>query len=204
MTDDVYTRKGGYHWEKIEKDASYREHVNMICNLVKMFSPEAKLIIEVGCGDGVIAKQLNAIGIDISHKAVELAKQHGVKAVLGNATKLPFSDGAANVVVASELLEHLTMAEVDLFLNEVRRVLVKGGYLVISTPNLSHPYLWLTTKLGIRKCGGHVKEYSNGELKKLLRDYKFKVKLLVNSTDIDQSTKLWKIHDCISYVVAER
>jgi 2-polyprenyl-3-methyl-5-hydroxy-6-metoxy-1,4-benzoquinol methylase len=47
---------------------------------------------------------------------------------------LPFGDGAFDVILASEVIEHLSKAE--LFLSEARRVLAPGGVLLLTTPNL--------------------------------------------------------------------
>jgi 2-polyprenyl-3-methyl-5-hydroxy-6-metoxy-1,4-benzoquinol methylase len=47
---------------------------------------------------------------------------------------LPFAADSFDVILASEVIEHLTQAE--LFLSEARRVLSPGGVLLLTTPNL--------------------------------------------------------------------
>lgn len=47
---------------------------------------------------------------------------------------LPFCDASFEVILASEVIEHLSQAE--LFLAEARRVLAPGGTLLLTTPNL--------------------------------------------------------------------
>jgi 2-polyprenyl-3-methyl-5-hydroxy-6-metoxy-1,4-benzoquinol methylase len=48
---------------------------------------------------------------------------------------LPVATGAADVVIMSEVIEHLV--DTDSVLDEVRRILKPGGSLLLSTPNLA-------------------------------------------------------------------
>jgi len=108
------------------------------CNDVK-----ANRLLDVGCGDGSltveVAKLIKAnevYGIDCASKALEIATKRGIKTarVDLNSERFPFPDDYFDVALAIEVLEHLT--NTDHMLNETRRVLKKGGLLVLSTPNL--------------------------------------------------------------------
>ena len=48
----------------------------------------------------------------------------------------PYPDGYFDVVIAGEIIEHLVSDPMHLLL-ESRRVLIEGGYLVLSTPNIA-------------------------------------------------------------------
>lgn len=48
---------------------------------------------------------------------------------------LPFEDGAFDLVVSNQVLEHLV--DTDLFVSEIRRLLRPGGVAVVSTENLA-------------------------------------------------------------------
>jgi predicted SAM-dependent methyltransferase len=65
---------------------------------------------------------------------IEVARAHGI--VWANAMRLPVGDECAEVVYASHLLEHLDRTEAQQFLQEVKRVLVKGGWLRLAVPDL--------------------------------------------------------------------
>jgi len=107
------------------------------------------VIIDVGCGDGsalavaVAAGQNPAhrfAGIDWSGHALRRAHALGLTVARAAVTApgLPIADGAADVVIMSELIEHLV--DPDQAVAEVRRVLRPGGSLLLSTPNLAAWY----------------------------------------------------------------
>jgi SAM-dependent methyltransferase len=77
-----------------------------------------------------------AIG-DISTRSVELLQAAGLSAfqVDVSTNLLPFPDESFNLVIMSEVIEHLV--NTDAALDEVRRVLRLKGGLVLTTPNLA-------------------------------------------------------------------
>jgi 2-polyprenyl-6-hydroxyphenyl methylase/3-demethylubiquinone-9 3-methyltransferase len=97
--------------------------------------PDAALL-DVACGGGLLAPHLAGrgykhVGLDMSPTATEVAREHAVVVVRGDALRLPFADGAFDVVVAGEVLEHVTDHERAIV--EACRVLRIGGTLVIDT-----------------------------------------------------------------------
>ncbi len=56
--------------------------------------------------------------------------------VIANAEQLPFEDGSAEAIYASHVLEHFSLATVPKVLREWNRVLVRGGQLYLSVPDL--------------------------------------------------------------------
>ena len=104
----------------------------------------AQRIVDVGCGDGSathLATKLDArssvIGVDWSANALSQARARGLLVVQGgvDTAGLPLPDGCADVVIMSELIEHLV--DTDAAIDEARRVLRPGGVLLLSTPNLA-------------------------------------------------------------------
>jgi 2-polyprenyl-6-hydroxyphenyl methylase/3-demethylubiquinone-9 3-methyltransferase len=97
--------------------------------------PGARLL-DVACGGGLLAPQLaghgySHVGVDLSASALAHATAHGITGVRGDVTRLPFRDGAFDVVVAGEILEHV--GDLSTVLAEACRVLRVGGTLVIDT-----------------------------------------------------------------------
>ena len=54
--------------------------------------------------------------------------------LLGDARKLPFQTQLFDIVIATEIIEHLEKRTGILFLKDLEKMLRKGGILVISTP----------------------------------------------------------------------
>lgn len=99
-------------------------------------------VLDAGCGTGYGAAALaesahSVIGVDVAWEAVEYARQHYARPNLwflqASATALPFAQGAFQLVVAFELIEHLK--DWEQLLGELRRVLAPEGVCLISTPN---------------------------------------------------------------------
>jgi 2-polyprenyl-6-hydroxyphenyl methylase/3-demethylubiquinone-9 3-methyltransferase len=101
-------------------------------------------VVDLGCGAGTQTLAWargghRARGVDISAPLIELARKRAAEVALaaefivGSATELPFADGSFDVVLASELLEHL--ADWQACLDEALRVLRPGGVIYFSTTN---------------------------------------------------------------------
>jgi SAM-dependent methyltransferase len=122
-----------------------RRQARMLAGILQDASGPA-VVLDVGCGDGAALAaaatqnpQHQFAGIDWSADALRQARARGLTVVRGIIeTRLPVADGAADVVIMSELIEHLV--DPDGALEEVRRVLRPGGTLLLSTPNLAAWY----------------------------------------------------------------
>jgi 2-polyprenyl-6-hydroxyphenyl methylase/3-demethylubiquinone-9 3-methyltransferase len=94
------------------------------------------LLVDVACGGGLMASHVarrgyRHVGLDLSPSAVAVARRQGVHVVRADASALPLPDGCADVVVAGEVLEHVT--DLAGVVGEVCRVLRPAGLLVIDT-----------------------------------------------------------------------
>jgi SAM-dependent methyltransferase len=115
------------------------------------------LIVDVGCGDGAatsLAARVNPghriVGLDWSADSLRRARSRGLTVVRAEVEPagLPIASGCADVVVMSELIEHLV--DPDSALEEARRVLKPGGALLLSTPNLAAWYNRGLLALGVQ------------------------------------------------------
>ena len=123
-----------------------RRQARMLAGVLRGAAGPA-VVLDVGCGDGAAlaaAARRNPghrfAGFDWSSDAVRRARALGLAVVRADvaAPGLPVADRAADVVIMSEVIEHLV--DPDGALAEARRVLRPGGALLLSTPNLAAWY----------------------------------------------------------------
>jgi SAM-dependent methyltransferase len=123
-----------------------RRQARMLAEVLRDFAGPA-VIVDLGCGDGsalAVAAGHNPAhrfaGFDWSGDALRRAHALGLPVVRAGVTApgLPVADDAADVVIMSELIEHLV--DPDGAVAEARRVLRPGGSLLLSTPNLAAWY----------------------------------------------------------------
>jgi 2-polyprenyl-6-hydroxyphenyl methylase/3-demethylubiquinone-9 3-methyltransferase len=98
-------------------------------------------VLDYGCGPGSVLTGLRGIdikkscGVDISETAIAYARQsfpaYRWKAIRAG-SPLPFADGSFDVVVSSEVIEHVF--DVDGYLREIHRVLKPGGVFGLTCP----------------------------------------------------------------------
>lgn len=132
--------------------SNYQKHINqnpiqqlLINNFYRVFFEtlkplKAQKILDVGCGEGITLKKLEEKkigianeGIDYSEEAVKIASQiyPKLKIKQGDIYNLDYKDNAFDVLICTEVLEHLEDPEKAF--EEMRRVTSK--YIVLSVPN---------------------------------------------------------------------
>lgn len=95
-------------------------------------------VLDVGCGSGYDTLELmqsgaNVVGIDLSERALRQAASADVSSVRATPLAYPFADETFDVVVMSQVLEHLT--DPLAALESTRRILRPGGKLLVLAPN---------------------------------------------------------------------
>lgn len=99
-------------------------------------------VLEVGGGPGELAVRIaDELGcrvtmVDISPRMVQLARERGVDARVGDVQELPFDEGSFDCAVAAWMLFHVP--DLDRGLSELARVLRPGGRLVAVTNAAEH------------------------------------------------------------------
>jgi SAM-dependent methyltransferase len=114
--------------------------------------------LELGCGTGVFLEKVagsgaRLSGLDLSQDLLAKARERvrtldNVRLVAGNAERLPFPDGAFDVVYGSSVLHHL---DLDASLREALRVLRAGGRAVFAEPNIINPQVAFMFHVGLTK-----------------------------------------------------
>jgi len=90
--------------------------------------------LDVGCGSSVILQSLNhAVGIDVQLPKLRYMRRYRVPLAQGSVFALPFRDAAFDCVICSQVIEHVP--DDPVVLDELLRVLVPGGLLILGTPD---------------------------------------------------------------------
>jgi SAM-dependent methyltransferase len=92
------------------------------------------LTLDIGCGLRPYESLLAGPGIRYIGMDWPVSADKARQDVTGDATRLPFSSGSFDTVVATEVMEHLP--DPHRFLSEVARVLRTDGHLILSIPFL--------------------------------------------------------------------
>lgn len=103
----------------------------------------ARVVVDVGCGEGQVARPAAAAGatvVGVDGSAAQLAEAvrrgGGARYLRGLATGLPLRSGAADAVVLCLVVEHV--GDLDALVGEVARVLRPGGTALVV---MNHPLL---------------------------------------------------------------
>ena len=133
-------------------------------------------VLDLGCGDGRLTAELDAgelTAADVSRVALDRARRrvpHAQIAELEPDDPLPFDDGAFDLVLCAETIEHVR--DVQLLLSEARRVLKPGGTLALTTP--AGPPLMRPPE----PLSPHLRFLTRGSLRELLGEMGFEVRSL--------------------------
>ena len=151
-----------------------RKDLSLISDLVEKNSK----ILDVGCGEGSLLKTLlknhrkaRAMGIDISKKAIEIAKNHLPNEyfkVCDISTSI--IDKEFDLIVSSDVLEHII--DDDMAIKNMGKMLKKDGRLIIVT--LQGQMRPFETKVG------HVRNYMPGELEQKIKDSGLEIEQVIN------------------------
>lgn len=103
-------------------------------------------ILDIGCGTGETLTFLEnfldkpkLFGVDTSAVAVEFAKKRGHQHILKvDAQKLPFKEDTFDYVLLLDVIEHIKDDAATIL--EAKRVLRRGGHIIITTPALQ--FIW--------------------------------------------------------------
>lgn len=134
-------------------------------------------ILDAGCGEGHLIEKLNLknntnfyYGVDITEMSLESAKKRCPYAQLYNMNllNLDFDDESLDIVICSEVLEHVF--EYETVLKELNRVLKKNGNFIITFPNET---LWTISRiiLGRRpiKVPDHINSFTPQKMLSLIK-----------------------------------
>ena len=189
--------------------ASHKSHYRELFSIIKETSKDSK-ILEIGSVPGhfttLMKKQGFKIeGVDIEPNRLEkfwLKHQIKIHKVNVETETLPFESNSFDLIIFSEILEHLRINPIKPLL-EINRILKTNGRLILSTPNVT-PIMKLDflfnnesfqgnpvkefEKLETLGHMGHIRLYSLPEIKSILKHVNLVVKSVSYGDNISKPT----------------
>ena len=198
-------KKVGEFWANIDRLIEKKERVNdyfsngagdefLKCVTQKVEFSNKK-ILDYGCGIGILAEKILdeynpelVCGCDISKESVTMMDERCKKyknyggAYEVNEAMQQFGKGKFDIVIAMEIVEHLSDQDLDIMLKRARSFLKKGGILLVSTPNDEN----LKESIVVcPDCGcyfhkvQHVRSWNKKSLSVYLERYGFRTKKMI-------------------------
>jgi len=132
-----YARIGDYH-RNLDPNWSYTptylRRMYHVRQWLDRLDPNAR-ILDAGCGEGVLVEEYATKGRTIEGLDLNYASESVRQ---GDILCMPYEGGRFDVVLLLDVFEHLAYADQPKALQEIRRVLKPGGWLLISVPNMAH------------------------------------------------------------------
>lgn len=194
--------------------------------------------LDIGCNDGRITWEISTRaevsetwGIDIAEKALEIAKERGIKPVyfdLNEKKKLPFPENHFDIITCLETIEHVLFP--DYLIKEIYRVLKPSGYVIISTPRLDSLYVISLLILGFQpgilstseeyaygafpkerkfRPSGHIHLFTKKAMEEMLKKNSLKivcyrsVNLYIRGVPLRKDTQIWKASKCKTKCISQ-
>ncbi|NHC12390.1 class I SAM-dependent methyltransferase [Motilibacter deserti] len=143
----------------------YAERRSLLASELRRLRVTPGRALDVGAAAGgntrvLVGAGWRALALEYGADGAALARERGLAAVRGDATRLPLADASTDLVVAYDVLEHL---DDDLAAaHEIRRVLRPGGTLLVAVPaGMSN---WSAHDEAV----GHFRRYERDTLRALL------------------------------------
>ena len=135
-------------------------------------------VLDIGCATGALLLNLrergwNVTGVEISPCAAYAKEKRSLDVRSIPLEENKFADSSFNIILASHLIEHLN--DPKTFLKEAHRILIKNGYLFVTTPNISGFQARLFGSGWRSAIFDHLYLFSKRSLIKMLKDSGFKV-----------------------------
>jgi 2-polyprenyl-3-methyl-5-hydroxy-6-metoxy-1,4-benzoquinol methylase len=149
--------------------------------ILSFLSAEDHCIVDVGCGEGITLEKISRsnphraiIGIDSLQENVDICRNHGLPARLGDVYKLDFAPSSVDIVILAEVIEHLVHPQKAV--QEIHRILKPRGRFIMVYPNDTVFMLARLLTLKWREAfydAGHVTRWTPEKMAALLTDCGF-------------------------------
>lgn len=147
-------------------------------------------LLDIACGESQFydslkkhRKNIIYTGLELSQKQVDISNKKGYNVLKHDLNKpLPFDNESFDMVVATEIIEHIF--DTDTLLHEINRILVPGGRLILTTPNAASIGNRIRMLFGNTKTfeyharegtSGHIRYFNKSAIQDSLKHNEFKL-----------------------------
>ncbi len=152
------SKRSWVEWQKFDQYAAHLIHSSAearvrplnVERIQTIFDMVSRLgnglrVLDVGCGDGFIGEHIQKMGnyvtsVDLPTITDLAHRRRALLVVAGDAEQLAFASNSFDVILASEVIEHLWNPHS--FLDEAYRVLRANGHLIIEVPEGRESLRW--------------------------------------------------------------
>jgi 2-polyprenyl-3-methyl-5-hydroxy-6-metoxy-1,4-benzoquinol methylase len=164
-------------YDQLSRNSWYYEDDKWEFEKVVEIVEEGSKLLEIGSGRGAFLEKLkpktsNAVGLELSNQAAEIALQKGLNVVSNRIENFDGQDESFDYVCSFQVLEHIDNLK-DVLEASVR-LLRKGGKLVISVPNNS-AYLKLHEYTPLNMPPHHLNLWTDESLTKIASLFNLKL-----------------------------
>jgi 2-polyprenyl-3-methyl-5-hydroxy-6-metoxy-1,4-benzoquinol methylase len=182
--------------------------------------PTPRRFLDIGCATGMLIESMKGEGwevqgVDVCRESAEYGVTHrGVAIFPGTLEEARFPPASFAAVHFSHLIEHLP--DPRSFLAEVRRILLPGGCVIVTTPNIDGFQARLFGAAWRSAIADHLVLFSKMTLRRLLVESGFQVRrcvtwggLAVDSAPdlikrpVDRLAKRWGFGDVMMFLAAK-
>lgn len=119
-------------WENM-KDHDYNAHsaAGATIRLARKFI--GANVLDAGAGDGTLGKELRHCHADSFYAAIDIAPASS-SVIRGDIFNLKYRDSNFDTIFCLDVLEHLTVLQAAMAAKEMKRVLKKDGFLIVTCP----------------------------------------------------------------------
>ncbi len=172
-TDISYTENGHELIKSHEENSFWFAHrLRCLSLIIEKYSP--KLVLDIGGGNGQFSKHLQSEGIETillepGPSGAHNAKRNGIHHVINGALEdAAFNSDSVDNISLLDVLEHIE--DDKAFLNEIQRILVPGGKLILTVPAYQSLYSDFDREVG------HFRRYNLKTLNKKLKEAGFEIR----------------------------
>ena len=193
-----------YH-DLFKDELSNKEFDRKILNDFSGYFNTGDVIYDIGCGpSGHIGyylhkKGLEVIGIDISDNCIEIAKlfHPTMKFIRMNMFKMDINDNSADGIISYYSIIHTPKKYIDKILMEYRRILKKGGIILLTVKEGNSEGL----EENFLETGKHIffSYFTKDEIKHCLQNNGFNILLIESRTPLEDEIAVNRV-----YALAEK